>query len=186
MIGSSSRPPLLPSSSPPSSPPVLLSSRPPLLPSSSPPSSPPVLLSSPLSSHHPLLPPLLPSSSPPVLPPLLPSSSPPVLLSSLVPPTSSAAEATEETPPEAVQVPQPTVIQANQGGDDLLIGDLLSLDLPTGPSYNAPAGAGGVLPCLSVCLSVCLSECWFYSVSFPPCPGDLDLLGDLGGLQVNY
>lgn len=68
----------------------------------------------------------------------------------------SSAEATEETPPEAVQVPQPTVIQANQGGDDLLIGDLLSLDLPTGPSYNAPAGAGG----------------------------DLDLLGDLGGLQI--
>lgn len=33
------------------------------------------------------------------------------------------------------------------GGDDLLIGDLLSLDLPTGPSaaYNAPSGACGCL-----------------------------------------
>ena len=68
----------------------------------------------------------------------------------------SAAESTEDAQPEQ-PVQQPTVIQANQGGEDLLIGDLLSLDIPTGPS--APVGGLG---------------------------GDLDLLaGDLGGLGVS-
>ena len=54
-------------------------------------------------------------------------------------PPSSSAEPTEEAPPE-VQLP---AVIPQAGGDDLLIGDLLSLDLPTGPSaaYNAPSGA---------------------------------------------
>lgn len=60
-------------------------------------------------------------------------------------------------------VQQPTVIQAEQGGDDLLIGDLLSLDIPTGPS--APIGGGG---------------------GVGGGLGDLDLLGaDLEGLGVS-
>ena len=57
--------------------------------------------------------------------------------------------------------PPTTVIQADQGGDDLLIGDLLSLDIPTGPPINMGGGGGGGL-------------------------ADLDLLGaDLGGLGVS-
>ncbi len=78
----------------------------------------------------------------------------------------SAAESTEE--PQAEQPvqqqqqqpqQQPTVIQA---GDDLLIGDLLSLDIPSGPPISLGGGGGGGLE-------------------------DLDLLGaDLGGLNVSY
>jgi len=68
----------------------------------------------------------------------------------------SSAEPTEEAPPEVQQI-QAVIPQSR--GDDLLIGDLLSLDIPTGPSttYNAPSGG----------------------------LGDLDFLtGDLGGLQI--
>ena len=57
-------------------------------------------------------------------------------MTSIVPPlcVRSSAEPTEEQAPVAVQ---PTVIQANQGGDDLLIGDLLSLDIGAEPVTNA-------------------------------------------------
>ena len=58
----------------------------------------------------------------------------------------------------AAQVPEPTVIQTEQAPDNLLIGDLLSLDIPAaGPANNTGGGLGG----------------------------DLDLLGDLGGLNVS-
>ena len=60
------------------------------------------------------------------------------------------------------QPQQPTVIQAEQAPDNLLIGDLLSLDIPTGPAAPAGGGGGGGL-------------------------GDLDLLGgDFGGLNVSH
>lgn len=76
----------------------------------------------------------------------------------------SSAESTEEPPLEQPQpAQQPTVIQAEQGGDDLLIGDLLSMDIPTGPAVVAPGGGGGGGGL-----------------------GDLDLLSaDLGGLGVS-
>ncbi len=48
--------------------------------------------------------------------------------------TSSSAQPTEEQVPAAIQ---PTVIQANQGGDSLLIGDLLSLDIGSGPTPSS-------------------------------------------------
>ncbi len=75
--------------------------------------------------------------------------------------SSSAAESTEEPQPEQ-PVQQPIVIQAEQGADNLLIGDLLSLDIPTGPapSHGGGGGVGGGLD-------------------------DLDLLGTLGGLDVS-
>jgi len=60
-------------------------------------------------------------------------------------------------------VPEPTVIQTEQAPDNLLIGDLLSLDIPAaGPIANSTGGGGG-----------------------GGLGGDLDLLGDLGGLSVS-
>ena len=75
-------------------------------------------------------------------------------------PPSSSAEPTEEAPPE-VQLP---AVIPQAGGDDLLIGDLLSLDLPTGPStaYNAPSGA-----CVYLLTNLFAINrlCWWYIVS---------------------
>ncbi len=80
---------------------------------------------------------------------------------------SSSAESTEELQPEqpvtTPQVPEPTVIQSEQAPDNLLIGDLLSLDIPAvGSGIPTAGGGGGGAP-----------------------GGDLDLLGDLGGLNVS-
>lgn len=76
----------------------------------------------------------------------------------LLPSPSSSAEPTEEAPPE-VQLPA-VIPQAS--GDDLLIGDLLSLDLPTGPSaaYNAPSGVCACLLARLLLQSVCVAGTW--------------------------
>ena len=58
------------------------------------------------------------------------------------------------------------MIQTEQAPDNLLIGDLLSLDIPTGPAIPTMGGGGG--GGLGGGLG-----------------GDLDLLGDLGGLSVS-
>ncbi len=54
--------------------------------------------------------------------------------------SSSSSQSTEEQAPAAIQ---PTVIQADQGGDNLLIGDLLSLDIGSNPA--APVDLGEYL-----------------------------------------
>ena len=100
-------------------------------------------------------------------------------------PPSSSAEPTEEAPPE-VQLP---AVIPQAGGDDLLIGDLLSLDLPTGPStaYNAPSGACVYL--LTNLFAMNRLCCWYIVSVCVFCSGgleDLDFLtGELGGLQVS-
>ncbi len=55
----------------------------------------------------------------------------------LTPSSSSSSQPTEEQTPAAIQ---PTVIQADHGGDSLLIGDLLSLDIGSEPA--APVDLG--------------------------------------------
>ena len=70
------------------------------------------------------------------------------------PPLSSAAESTEEPPPEGVAAP-PQAAVIPSATEDSLIGDLLSLDLPTS-SYNAPPPAAGVCVCVCVCCFICL------------------------------
>lgn len=56
----------------------------------------------------------------------------------------SATESTEEQPPEqeAAGDTPPTALQVGETGGGDLLGDLLSLDLPNEPSYNAAPSVG--------------------------------------------
>lgn len=80
----------------------------------------------------------------------------------------SAAEPTDEPQPDQpVQQLETTVIQTEIMPDNLLIGDLLSLDIPAGPAIPTMGGGGGGTGGGLTDLA------------------ELDLLGDLGGLNVS-
>lgn len=103
---------------------------------------------------------------------------------------SSAAEPTAELAPDGGGTAAPQAAVIPSAGEESLIGDLLSLDLPT-TSYNAPPAAGGQY-CYSVHLYFRLSFSHIILVLLPLMCGITfvvdglgDLLGDLSGLQVS-
>ena len=60
---------------------------------------------------------------------------------------STTSETTEEQPPEqqaaTTETSNPVIQAPSDGGGGDLIGDLLSLDLPTQPTYTAPVANVG-------------------------------------------
>ncbi|XP_064392517.1 AP-1 complex subunit beta-1-like [Halichondria panicea] len=100
----------------------------------------------------------------------------------------SSSQSTEEQAPAAIQ---PTVIQADQGGDNLLIGDLLSLDIGSNPAAPVDLGGGSLADLLSSDLSgLQFDPMASTGLGFQPpmsmaapvsSGGGLDFLGGLGG-----